>query len=49
VRKLKLLMVAVTLAIPTMVVATPAQACMGEVCDAANWVCGHVKGWTCVA
>jgi hypothetical protein len=50
-RKLKLTFVATLLAIPTVgMFAPPAQACMGEVCDAINEVCYRVltKGRYCV-
>ena len=49
-RKVKLLMVATLMAIPTVgMFAPPASACMGEVCEAINFVCMKVtKGDPCV-
>jgi hypothetical protein len=44
VRRLKLLVVAVLLAVPAVgALASPAHACMGEVCDTINAVCNAVK------
>ena len=49
-RKLRILVVAVVMAVPVVgATATPAQACMGEVCDAINFVCATAfKGAQCV-
>jgi hypothetical protein len=47
--KVRVLVVAVVMALPIGVAATPAQACMGEVCDAINFVCAKAfKGAQCV-
>jgi len=43
-RRLKLLVLAGLLAIPTVgAMSSPAQACMGEICDTINAVCNAVK------
>ncbi len=49
-RKLRILVVAVVMSVPMAgLTATPAQACMGPVCDAINFVCGKAfKGAQCV-
>ena len=49
-RKLRILAVAVVMSVPMAgLTATPAQACMGEVCDVINIVCAKVfKGTQCV-
>jgi hypothetical protein len=49
-RKVKMLLVATVMAVPTVgVFAPPASACMGEVCEAINLVCMKVtKGTPCV-
>ena len=49
-RKLRILVVAVVMSVPVAgVTATPAHACLGEVCDAINYVCGKAfKGAQCV-
>ena len=49
-RKLKMLLVATVMAVPTVgMFAPPASACMGEVCEAINTVCIKVtKGHPCV-
>ncbi len=48
--KLRLLVVGAMLCVPTALFAAPAQACMGEVCDAINYVCAKTitKGQACV-
>lgn len=47
-RKLRIFVVAAVMAVP-FVGAAPAQACMGEVCDAINFVCAKAfKGAHCV-
>ena len=48
--KLRILVVGVVMALPAAgVAATPAHACMGEVCDAINFVCAKAfKGAQCV-
>ena len=47
--KLKLLLVGSLVAVSTGLFAAPASACMGEVCDAINFVCGKVtKCHACV-
>ena len=50
VRKVKMLLVATVMAVPTVgMFAPPASACMGEVCEAINFVCMKVtKGDPCV-
>ena len=50
VRKVKMLLVATVMAVPTVgVFAPPASACMGEVCEAINFVCMKVtKNQPCV-
>jgi hypothetical protein len=50
VRKVKMFLVATVMAVPTVgVFAPPASACMGEVCEAINFVCMKVtKGDPCV-
>jgi hypothetical protein len=50
VHKVKLLLVATLMAVPTVgMFAPPASACMGEVCEAINTVCIKVtKGTPCV-
>lgn len=49
-RKLRILVVAVVMAVPVAgAAATPAHACMGEICEAINLVCEKVtKGHPCV-
>jgi hypothetical protein len=48
-RRVKLLVVATLLAIPTTAIsAGPAHACYGEICDAVNLVCAAVKKDPCV-
>jgi hypothetical protein len=50
-RKIKLLLVATVMAVPTLgAFAPPAQACMGEVCESINYLCYKVitKGRDCV-
>ena len=50
-RKLKILVAAAVMSLPLAgLTATPAQACMGEVCDAINYVCAKTiyKGSSCV-
>ena len=49
-RKVKMLLVATVMAIPTVgMFASPASACIGPVCDAINLVCMKVtKGDPCV-
>ena len=43
-RRLKLLVIATVAAGPVVgVFASPAQACMGEVCDSINVLCNNVK------
>ena len=43
-RRLKLLVIASLAAIPAVgAFATPAHACMGEICDSINFVCNNVK------
>jgi hypothetical protein len=43
-RRLKLLVIATLAAVPAVgVFATPAQACMGEICDSINFLCNNVK------
>ena len=46
----RVLVVAVVMAVPILgMAATPAHACMGEVCDAINFVCAKAfKGAHCV-
>lgn len=49
-RKLRVFVVAVMMAVPLAgMTATPAHACLGEVCDAINFVCAKAfKGAQCV-
>ncbi|HEX2296225.1 MAG TPA: hypothetical protein VHN37_13075 [Actinomycetota bacterium] len=49
-RKVRILAVAVVMSVPVAgLTATPAQACMGPVCDAINYVCATAfKGAQCV-
>ena len=49
-RKLRILVVAVLMSVPLAgLTAAPAHACMGEVCDAINFVCAKAfKGAQCV-
>ena len=49
-RKVRILAVAALMSLPLVgATATPAQACMGPICDAINFVCGTVtKGAQCV-
>lgn len=49
-RKLRIVVAAVVMSVPlTATAATPAHACMGEICEAINLVCEKVtKGQPCV-
>jgi hypothetical protein len=48
-KRARILVVAVVMAVPVVGAATPAQACMGPVCDAINYVCATAfKGAQCV-
>ncbi|HEV2756867.1 MAG TPA: hypothetical protein VG318_13955 [Actinomycetota bacterium] len=47
--KVRILLVGALLGISSSLFAAPAHACMGEVCDAINFVCAKVsKGASCV-
>ena len=48
-RKVKVFIAAVALAIPLSVTAAPpAHACYGEICDGINAICNLYKNWDCV-
>ena len=48
-RKLRILVVAVVMSVPMAgLTATPAQACMGEACEAINYVCNKLFKVQCV-
>lgn len=50
-RKMRILLAAAALSVATAgLTATPAHACLGEVCDAINYVCAKTitKGHACV-
>lgn len=47
-RKVKLLLVAVALSVPTMIAVPPASACLGPPCDQINEVCKRVGKGQCL-
>lgn len=47
-RKLKLLIVTLAVAVPTLGVAPPAHSCMGPPCDQINEVCERLKKGQCL-